>query len=146
MRSLAAPLITLMLSMGSAVAGPGMSADAINMAEMPKAAKGFQPGMVKAEVLLDRLHFSPGAIDGAGGDNFRKALAAFEVSQQLEGNGQLDQAVWAKLTDRSQDEYGRHDRQRRGRARSTDDQLALEKVDHAVDRCGRRSGANPSRK
>jgi lipoprotein-anchoring transpeptidase ErfK/SrfK len=103
MRSLAAPLITLMLSMGSAVAGPGMSADAINMAEMPKAAKGLQPGIVKAEVLLDRLHFSPGVIDGAGGDNFRKALAAFEVSQQLEGNGQLDQAVWAKLTDRSQD-------------------------------------------
>jgi len=90
MRSLAAPLITLMLSMGSAVAGPGMSADAINMAEMPKAAKGFQPGMVKAEVLLDRLRFSPGVIDGAGGDNFRKALAAFEVSQQLEGNGQLE--------------------------------------------------------
>jgi lipoprotein-anchoring transpeptidase ErfK/SrfK len=102
MRSLA-PLVTLMLSMGSAVAGPGMSADAINMAEMPKAAKGLQPGMVKAEVLLDRLHFSPGVIDGAGGDNFRKALAAFEISQQLEGNGQLDQAVWAKLTDRSQD-------------------------------------------
>jgi hypothetical protein len=106
MRSLAAPLITLMLSMGSAVAGPGMPADAINMAEIPKAAKGLQPGMVKAEVLLDRLHFSPGVIDGAGGDNFRKALAAFEVSQQLEGNGQLDQAAWAKLTDRSQDPVG----------------------------------------
>jgi hypothetical protein len=79
-----------MLWMGSAVAGPGMSADAINMAEMPKAAKGFQPGMVKAEVLLDRLHFTPGVIDGSGGDNFRKALAAFEVSQRLEGNGQLE--------------------------------------------------------
>jgi hypothetical protein len=85
MRSLAAPLITLMLSMGSAVAGSGMSADPINMAEMPKAAKGLQPGMVKAEVLLDRLHFSPGVIDGAGGDNFRKALAAFEVSQHRPG-------------------------------------------------------------
>jgi lipoprotein-anchoring transpeptidase ErfK/SrfK len=103
MRSLASHLITLMLLTGSAVAGPGLSADAINNAEMPKAAKGLQPGIVKAEVLLDRLHFSPGVIDGAGGDNFRKAIAAFRASQQLEGNGQLDQATWARLTDQSQE-------------------------------------------
>jgi lipoprotein-anchoring transpeptidase ErfK/SrfK len=103
MRLSVATLITLMLLMGGAVAGPEISADAINMAAMPKAAKGLQPGIIKAEVLLDRLHFSPGVIDGAGGDNFRKALAAFKASQQLEGNGQLDQAAWARLIDRSQD-------------------------------------------
>jgi lipoprotein-anchoring transpeptidase ErfK/SrfK len=103
MSALVSPLLILMLLIGSAAAGTGMSADAINMAAMPKPAEGFQPGMVKAEVLLDRLHFSPGLIDGEGGDNFRKALAAFKASQQLEGNGRLDQAAWAQLTDRSQD-------------------------------------------
>ena len=103
MRALACPLFTLMLFMGSAVARPGLSADAINMAEVPKAAKGLQPGIVKAEILLDRLHFSPGVIDGAGGDNFRKALAAFKASQQLDGNDQLDQATWTRLTDRSEE-------------------------------------------
>ena len=103
MSALVSPLLILMLLIGSAAAGTGMSADAINMAAMPKPAEGFQPGMVKAEVLLDRLHFSPGLIDGEGGDNFRKALAAFKASQQLEGNGRLDQAAWARLTDRSQD-------------------------------------------
>jgi lipoprotein-anchoring transpeptidase ErfK/SrfK len=103
MSALVSPLLILMLLIGSAAAGTGMSADAINMAAMPKPAEGFQPGMVKAEVLLDRLHFSPGLIDGEGGDNFRKALAAFKASQQLEGNGRLDQAAWVRLTDRSQD-------------------------------------------
>jgi lipoprotein-anchoring transpeptidase ErfK/SrfK len=76
-----------------------LTAGDINGAEMPKAAKGIQPGIIKAEVLLDRRHFSPGVIDGTGGDNFRKALAAFQASQQIEGKGQLDQATWAKLTD-----------------------------------------------
>jgi lipoprotein-anchoring transpeptidase ErfK/SrfK len=103
MSALVSPLLILMLLIGSAAARTGMSADAINMAAMPKPAEGFQPGMVKAEVLLDRLHFSPGLIDGEGVDNFRKALAAFKASQQLEGNGRLDQAAWAQLTDRSQD-------------------------------------------
>src|SRR3982074_1058968 len=98
--SLSAP-ITFFLLLGAFAQGLGLTADAINMAEMPKAAKGLQPGVIKAEVLLDRLHFSPGVIDGTGGDNFRKALAAFQKSQQLAGNGQLDQASWALLTDQS---------------------------------------------
>jgi lipoprotein-anchoring transpeptidase ErfK/SrfK len=101
MRSPLSTLTTLLLLMGSAIGGPGMTADAINMAEMPKAAKGLQPGVIKAEVLLDHLHFSPGVIDGTGGDNFRKALGAFKTSQQLEGNAQLDKATWARLTDSS---------------------------------------------
>jgi len=96
--SLSVPVLFLLLGFAE---GRGISADAINMAEMPKATKGFQPGFVKAEVLLDRLHFSPGLIDGTGGENFRKALAAFQKSQQLQESGQLDQASWARLTDRT---------------------------------------------
>jgi hypothetical protein len=56
----------LLLLMGGAIAGPALTAEAINQAEMPKATKGIQPGIVKAEILLDRLHFSPGVIDGTG--------------------------------------------------------------------------------
>src|SRR6266568_2081904 len=88
----------LLLLVCDAAAGRQITADDVNNAEMPKMAKAIQPGIIKAEVLLDRRHFSPGAIDGTAGDNFRKALAAFQTAQHLEGNGQLDQATWARLT------------------------------------------------
>jgi lipoprotein-anchoring transpeptidase ErfK/SrfK len=104
--SLAAP-VTLLLLMG-ALDARELTADDINLAEMPKPAKGvkpakgIQPGVIKAEVLLDRLHFSPGVIDGTGGDNFRKALAAFQESRRLERTGQIDQATWTKLIGNSE--------------------------------------------
>jgi lipoprotein-anchoring transpeptidase ErfK/SrfK len=94
--------VVLLLLARDAAAGRQITADDINKAELPKVAKAIQPGIIKAEVLLDRHHFSPGAIDGTAGDNLRKALAAFQMSQQLAGNGQLDQATWARLTDPSE--------------------------------------------
>jgi lipoprotein-anchoring transpeptidase ErfK/SrfK len=92
----------LLLLVRDPAAARQITADDINNAEMPKVAKAIQPGIIKAEVLLDRRHFSPGAIDGTAGENFRKALAAFQMSQHLEGNGQLDQATWTSLTDRNE--------------------------------------------
>jgi lipoprotein-anchoring transpeptidase ErfK/SrfK len=98
MKSYFSIVLTLLLLAGRALGATGITADAINRADVPRTAKGLEPGIIKAEVLLDRLHFSPGVIDGTGGDNFRKAVAAFKASQKLERNGQLDQAAWAILT------------------------------------------------
>ncbi|WP_460450427.1 L,D-transpeptidase family protein [Alsobacter sp. SYSU BS001988] len=83
--------------------------DTINAAAMPPEAPAPKPddarkkpakvvpGYLKAQVLLDRQRFSPGAIDGKDGDNFRKALSAFQQARNLPVTGNLDQATWDAL-------------------------------------------------
>lgn len=52
--------------------------------------------VLKAQILLDRARFSPGAIDGVPGENFTRALAAFQRHHSL-AVGRLDEATWQKL-------------------------------------------------
>jgi lipoprotein-anchoring transpeptidase ErfK/SrfK len=82
---------------------PQLSADAVNGAAYsgPVAARGSSAVLLKAQVLLDRLSLSPGAIDAKPGDNFAKALAAFQQSAGLAPTGKLDRDTWARLTEKS---------------------------------------------
>lgn len=52
----------------------------------------------RAQILLDRANFSPGVIDGLGGDNTRQAIAAFEKAAGLPQDGLLDAEVFRRLT------------------------------------------------
>jgi lipoprotein-anchoring transpeptidase ErfK/SrfK len=56
------------------------------------------PAMARAQILLDRTRFSPGIIDGLGGENTRQAIAAFEEAHDLEVDGELDAKVFDQLT------------------------------------------------
>jgi lipoprotein-anchoring transpeptidase ErfK/SrfK len=56
-----------------------------------------EPAMVRAQILLDRTRFSPGIIDGLGGENTRQAIAAFEEANDLPVDGELDAAVFERL-------------------------------------------------
>ncbi|WP_262423626.1 L,D-transpeptidase family protein [Brevundimonas denitrificans] len=65
--------------------------------ELPEDARP-EPAMVRAQILLDRTRFSPGIIDGLGGENTRQAIAAFQEANDLEVTGELSAAVFEQLT------------------------------------------------
>jgi len=91
---------------GVPAAAAALDRDAVNAAELAgkgKPAKGLDPVIVKAQILLDRARFSPGEIDGRGGENVRKAIAAFEAAQDLKPDGKLDPETWGRLTATSSD-------------------------------------------
>jgi len=62
---------------------------------LKQGAKGA--GVVRAQILLSRAHFSCGEIDGQFGSNFQKALSAFQAERKLPVSGDLDAATWAAL-------------------------------------------------
>jgi lipoprotein-anchoring transpeptidase ErfK/SrfK len=49
------------------------------------------------QALLDRVNFSPGVVDGAFGENTRKALAGFQEAHDLPVTGQVDPLTWQNL-------------------------------------------------
>ena len=74
------------------------AASTINDATLtaPKSAK-YSPALVKAQILLDRAHFSPGVIDGYDGENVRKAVSAYQAAHDMPVNGQADDALLQTL-------------------------------------------------
>lgn len=53
--------------------------------------------VLRAQVLLDRAHFSSGEIDAAYGGNLRLAIRGFQKLNQLPPTGVVDGATWALL-------------------------------------------------
>ncbi len=73
--------------------------DAVNNADFGDMGQkpGISPAVLRAEVMLDRLHVSPGVIDGKDGDNFEHALATYEKEHNIEVQQGLNKDVWASL-------------------------------------------------
>ncbi len=66
-----------------------------NQPELKFGDKG--PGVLRAQILLDRAHFSCGEIDGEFGSNVQKTVNAFQQNRNLPVTGTVDAATWAAL-------------------------------------------------
>lgn len=97
-RQAAAPAATPAAPMPNATPLERGAIDAASFSVDAAASTDRTPAVLRAQVLLDRARFSPGVIDGTLGENVRQAVAAFERANDLPVDGQLDEAVFAKLT------------------------------------------------
>jgi lipoprotein-anchoring transpeptidase ErfK/SrfK len=75
------------------------AAHANDPARTPRLVRASAPGssVLRAQVLLDRAHFSPGEIDGHYGGSTRRAVAAFNAARGLKGGEKVVPKTWAAL-------------------------------------------------
>lgn len=95
------PLLAIVLGLALPI-GPAaaLTADEVNRAQFvegQEARAAADPAILRAQVLLDRLRFSPGSIDGKTGENFTKALDAYARANGLAPMGRLAPDAWGKL-------------------------------------------------
>jgi lipoprotein-anchoring transpeptidase ErfK/SrfK len=67
----------------------------------PAATQAAPNEVLATQVMLDRVGFSPGEIDGRPGRNMQRALAAFQRAHMLSPTGKLDDATRERLAERS---------------------------------------------
>jgi lipoprotein-anchoring transpeptidase ErfK/SrfK len=84
----------------SRIAEPKASFDAASIestaqAELREGTRGS--GVVRAQTLLSRAHFSSGEIDGSFGKNLKKAVLVFQSERKLPATGNVDTATWEAL-------------------------------------------------
>lgn len=73
--------------------------DAVNAANTQKQVGASTKGaaVLRAQIMLDRAHFSTGEIDGVYGSNMRKAISGYQKKSGLGVSGKIDAATWTML-------------------------------------------------
>ena len=91
-------LVTLALPLYAATTS--ISAAAVNKAGGHAILTASSPrgaSVARAQILLDRAHFSPGEIDGRFGGTMRGAIAAFNRDRKIKDGARVSAATWKAL-------------------------------------------------
>ena len=78
---------------------PSYDVTAINDRQTHEAVSPDSVGsaVARAQILLDRAHFSPGEIDGRWGDNLQVAIVGYQAARMLNATGVVDDDTWKSL-------------------------------------------------
>jgi lipoprotein-anchoring transpeptidase ErfK/SrfK len=78
---------------------PALQVNAVNEAQETPVLQlnSTGPAAIRAQILLDRAHFSPGEIDGRIGQNALRALHGFRAAHGLQTGDTIDGDVWQAL-------------------------------------------------
>lgn len=74
-----------------------LDAASVNNPAVWENAASKQAAILRAQILLDRAHVSPGEIDSKGGANLQRAVSGFQAMRQLQPTGELDAPTWQAL-------------------------------------------------
>ena len=88
----------------AAPAAKKLNAETVNAAG--KTGASAKPGtaeVLRAQIMLDRAHFSSGEIDGAAGSNLRAAISGYQAAKGIEATGAMNAATWDALNADSAD-------------------------------------------
>jgi lipoprotein-anchoring transpeptidase ErfK/SrfK len=82
-----------------AAPAPLNAAEANNASGNPILSASSKKGMavLRAQILLDRAHFSPGEIDARFGTTMRGAVAAFNAAKKIKAGARVNAATWQAL-------------------------------------------------
>jgi len=64
---------------------------------VPEPLNAHRARILRAQILLDRAHFSPGEIDGRFGSGTRGAVAAFNLAKKINAGARVTAATWKAL-------------------------------------------------
>jgi lipoprotein-anchoring transpeptidase ErfK/SrfK len=99
--SLSGSALLLVLAVPLQAATKSLTAAAVNApAGHPvlAASSKVSASVLRAQILLDRAHYSPGEIDGRFGGTMRGAVAAFNRARKTKGGNRVTAATWKALS------------------------------------------------